>query len=75
MFSLLLGVAEEPLDLRAYGAGDEALYERIAMALIERGVMPESDGREPWFLCYRHDERVVADTLTAFEEAVKDVKR
>jgi glutamate-1-semialdehyde 2,1-aminomutase len=74
MFSLLLGVAEEPLDVRAYGAGDEALYERIAMALIERGVMPENDSREPWFLCYRHDERVVADTLTAFEDAVNDAK-
>ncbi len=74
MFGLLLGVTEEPVDFRAYCAGDDALYERIAMALITRGVMPDSDGREPWFLCYRHDEQVVADTLTAFEDAVNDAK-
>jgi glutamate-1-semialdehyde 2,1-aminomutase len=74
MFSAILGVSEEPTDFRAYCAGDDALYEKLAMALIERGVMPDCDGREPWFLCYRHDEQVVAETLTAFEEAVKEVK-
>ena len=45
------------------------------MALIERGVMPDSDGREPWFLCYSHTEEDIAETLTVFEEAVKEVKR
>ena len=44
------------------------------MALIERGVMPDSDGREPWFLCYSHSEENIAETLAAFEEAVKDAK-
>jgi glutamate-1-semialdehyde 2,1-aminomutase len=75
MFGLLLGVTEEPVDFRAYAAGDDDLYERIAMALITRGVMPDGDGREPWFLCYRHDEQVIADTLTVFEDAVNDAKR
>jgi glutamate-1-semialdehyde aminotransferase len=45
------------------------------MALIRRGVMPDSDGREPWFLCYRHDEQVVAETLAAFEGAVREAKK
>ena len=75
MFGLLLGVPEEPVDYRAYCAGDDDLYERISMALIKRGVMPDCDGREPWFLCYRHDKEIVADTLTVFEQAVKDAKR
>ena len=75
MFSTILGVEEEPTDFRAYCAGDSALYERLVMALIERGVLPDSDGREPWFLCYSHDAGVIAETLTVFEEAVKDVKR
>ncbi len=74
MFSFILGVEEEPVDFRDYIAGDGRLYERLAMALIERGVLPDSDGREPWFLSYSHDERIVADTLTAFEEAVREVK-
>ncbi len=75
MFSYILGVDEEPMDFRAYCAGDDHLYERISMGLIDRGVMPDSDGREPWFLCYSHSEQDVADTLTAFEAAVKDAKR
>ncbi len=75
MFSFILGVDEEPTDFRAYCAGDGGLYGRLAMALIERGVMPDSDGREPWFLCYSHTEEDIAETLTVFEEAVKEVKR
>jgi len=74
MFSVILGTDQEPTDFRAYCRGDGALYERLAMALIERGVVPDPDGREPWFLCYSHSEQDIADTLTAFEDAVKAVK-
>ena len=74
MFGILLGVDEEPVDFRAFFAGDDSLYERIALGLVERGVMPDSEGREPWFLCFDHDEGVIADTLTAFEEVVKEAK-
>ncbi|MGD2142842.1 MAG: guanitoxin biosynthesis PLP-dependent transaminase GntE [Anaerolineae bacterium] len=71
IFGLILGVDEEPVDFRAYQEGDAALYERLAMELIDRGVMPDCDGREPWFLCYSHGDQAIADTLTAFEDAVK----
>ena len=53
---------------------DDELYEEIVMELIERGAMPDSDGREPWILCYTLSEQDVADTLTAFEGAVKAAK-
>ncbi|HEY77272.1 MAG TPA: aspartate aminotransferase family protein [Thermoflexia bacterium] len=75
IFSFILGVEEEPVDFRGYCRGDDVLYDRLVMALIERGVMPDSDGREPWFLCYTHTDEVIDETLTAFEEAVKDVIR
>jgi glutamate-1-semialdehyde 2,1-aminomutase len=75
MFSFILGVEEEPVDFRDYCAGDDPLYERLVMALLERGVMLDADGREPWFLCYSHSEQDIAATLTAFEDAVKTVKR
>jgi len=75
IFGFILGTEEEPLDFRAYQAGDGALYEELIMALIERGVMPDGDGREPWFLSYSHSEEDITDTLTAFEEAVQQVKR
>ena len=71
MFGFSLGAEQQPTDFRAYCRGDEELYERISMALIDRGVMPDCDGREPWFLCYSHDQAAINDTLTAFEEAVK----
>jgi len=74
VFGILLGVDREPLNFRDYCAGDDALYERLVFALIERGVVPDCDGREPWFLCYSHGDKEVADTLTAFEDAVKAVK-
>jgi hypothetical protein len=36
--------------------------------------MPELEGAEPWFLCAALSEQDVADTLTYFEEAVKEAK-
>jgi glutamate-1-semialdehyde 2,1-aminomutase len=74
IFGFILGVEEPPLDFRAYAAGDDELYEKLAFELIHRGVMPDSDGREPWFMSFKHDEQVIDDTLTAFEEAVKAAK-
>jgi glutamate-1-semialdehyde 2,1-aminomutase len=75
MLSWILGTDEEPTDFRDYCEGDDALYEVLSTALIERGILPDSDGREPWFLCYAHGEREIADTLTAFEAAVKSVMK
>lgn len=74
MFGLVLGVEDMPTDLRSYHRGDMALYERIAMQLLQRGVQPDADGREPWFMSYSHTEQDISETLTAFEEAVKVAK-
>jgi glutamate-1-semialdehyde 2,1-aminomutase len=74
MFSLALGVERKPTDYRSYTESDMHLYERIMTALVQRGAMPELDGREPWFLSYSHTEKDVADTLGMFEAAVKEVK-
>ncbi len=75
IFGFILGVDEEPPDFRAYAAGDDELYDKLAYELIHRGVMPDSDGREPWFMSFKHDEQVIDDTLNTFEEAVKAVKK
>ena len=63
------------LDLRSYHEGDMALYEEICMGLSARGVQPDADGREPWFLSYSHSEADIADTLTVFEEAVREAQK
>ncbi len=74
MFGLVVGVEQEPTDLRSYHRGDMALYEEICFGLSARGVQPDADGREPWFLSYSHSEADIAETLTAFEDAVKEAK-
>ena len=73
IFGMILGVDTPPTDFRGYLDGDAALYEAIITELIKLGAQPDSDGREPWFMCYSHSEQDVADTLTMFEQAVKTV--
>jgi glutamate-1-semialdehyde aminotransferase len=74
MFGIFLGKEEEPNDFRDYLAGDGELYETISMGLSQRGVQPDADGREPWFLCYALSEADVDETLNVFNDAVKDAK-
>jgi glutamate-1-semialdehyde 2,1-aminomutase len=74
MFGIFLGNDEEPRDFREYLAGDGELYEAIGMGLSQRGVQPDGDGREPWFLCYALSEEDVAETLNIFNDAVKEAK-
>ncbi|MBT3390782.1 MAG: aspartate aminotransferase family protein [Chloroflexi bacterium] len=74
MLGILLGTDQEPREFRDYIKGDAELYDKIGMALIERGIQPDSDGREPWFLCAALSEEDVAETLNVFNDAVKAVK-
>ena len=75
MFGIILGTDQEPQDFRQYFNGDGELYEKLAMQLIERGVQPDGDAREPWFLCYALSEADVDETLNAFNDSVKAVKK
>jgi len=73
---VLFGIAlceEEPTDYRTWSRSDNDLYERIMLALVRNGAVPDPDGREPWFLCAALSEQDVADTLNYFEDAVKKV--
>ncbi len=75
MFGIVLGVEQPPTDLRSFHDGDLDLYEEICAGLCERGVQPDIDAREPWFLSYSHSEADIAETLTIFEEAVRAAKK
>lgn len=75
MFGIHLGSDKEPLEFRDYAHGDEELYERIAMEVIQRGAMPDADGREPWFLCAALSQADVDETLNIFNDAVHAAKR
>lgn len=74
MFGVFLG-ANSPPDYRRFLEADHHFYEKIMLALAERGVLPELDDREPWFLSYSHGEADIATTLQAFEDALKETKR
>jgi glutamate-1-semialdehyde 2,1-aminomutase len=51
------------------------LYEALATELITRGVMPDPDAREPWFLCAAHDDAAISETLDIFADSVQAVKQ
>ncbi len=74
MFTFAVGV-EQVTCQREWSNTEKEYYLRLMDALMERGVMPDHDPREPWFLCYAHSEADVDETLNAMEEAVKKVNR
>jgi glutamate-1-semialdehyde 2,1-aminomutase len=74
MFSFAFGVRDVTCQ-RDWAMSDKAFYLKLAERAIERGVMPDMDAREPWFLCYEHSEKDIDDTLQVYAELVKDAKR
>jgi glutamate-1-semialdehyde 2,1-aminomutase len=73
MFSFAIGV-EEIKDQRSWNDSDKKYYLSLVEALFKRGVMPDYDAREPWFLSYSHGEHEIDETLHVFREAVLSVK-
>ncbi|MBN1657605.1 MAG: aspartate aminotransferase family protein [Anaerolineae bacterium] len=74
MFGIVLTEEGPPHDFRAFARHDADLYEHLAMELVERGVIPDPDAREPWFLCAAHDDQAIAETIEIFADAVSAVK-
>jgi glutamate-1-semialdehyde 2,1-aminomutase len=74
MFSFAIGV-NNVSDQRSWNASDKDFYLALIEAMIERGVMPDHDPREPWFLCYSHSEADIDMTLDVMRQAVKAVKQ
>ncbi|MDI6768202.1 MAG: guanitoxin biosynthesis PLP-dependent transaminase GntE [Anaerolineales bacterium] len=70
MFSYAIGV-EKVTDQRSWDKSEKEYYLALVDALIERGVMPDHDPREPWFLCYSHTEADIDETLNVMVEVVK----
>ena len=71
LFSRLMRFKDAPLGLHILRGG---VSERSFAELAQRGVMPDIVIEEPWYLCYEHGDEEIAETLTAFEDAVKAVK-
>lgn len=73
MFSFSIGL-EKVINQREWAKSDHDMYLKLADKAIERGVMPDHDAREPWFLCYSHSEADIDETLNVYAEIVKEVK-
>ena len=70
MFSFAVGI-EKPTSQREWNESDKKYYLRLVDAAIERGVMPDHDAREPWFLSYSHSDADIDETLNVFADVVK----
>jgi glutamate-1-semialdehyde aminotransferase len=75
MFGMVLGTDQKPNDFREYFNGDGELFETLALELIQRGVQPDGDAREPLFLCYALSQADVDETLNVFNDSVKAIKK
>ena len=62
--------AEAPDNYRDWARTDYSFYDAMAPELHDRGILCEPDSREPWFISEAHDSQCLAQTLTAFEQAV-----
>lgn len=74
MFSYAIGV-EKVTCQRDWSESERDLYLEIVDAAVEKGVMPDHDPREPWFLCYSHSEADIDKTLEVMRDALKLAKR
>jgi glutamate-1-semialdehyde 2,1-aminomutase len=64
---------EAPKEYRDWLASDRALYKKVAAGLIKRGVMPEPDSREPWFICAVLSSQDIAETANALEDTMREL--
>jgi glutamate-1-semialdehyde 2,1-aminomutase len=74
MFSFSVGI-DRPDDQRAWAGSERDYYLRLMAAAYERGVMPDYDPREPWFLCYSHSDADIDETLNVMADVVRRVRR
>jgi glutamate-1-semialdehyde 2,1-aminomutase len=74
MFSFAVGL-EKVTNQRDWNESEKDYYLRLIEAAIERGVMPDHDPREPWFLCYMHGDTEIDETLNVMQDLVGKVKR
>lgn len=73
MFGIVLTEKDTVSEYRDWAASDHDTYEKIILSLFEKGVMPDKDSREPWFISASHTDEDAALVLQAFEDSLKTV--
>ena len=73
-FGVIVGASEMPRDYRALQRSvNHKLSSNLMRGLRERGVLPDPDFQEPWFLCYSLSDDDVDETLTVLDEVAKSL--
>ncbi len=62
-----------PTEYREWVEMDHTIYDSVSNEMVMRGVMPEPDSREPWFLCASLSDQDIAETATVLEDSLKVV--
>lgn len=70
IFSISVG-AETITGARDWAKTNREIYQKLAKALLEQGVLIDEDPREPWCMCYSHSDADIRQTLSAVETAIK----
>ncbi|RKX91786.1 MAG: aspartate aminotransferase family protein [Spirochaetes bacterium] len=73
MFGIVLTGKDRVSEYRDWAVSDHDTYEKIILSLFEKGVMPDKDSREPWFISASHTDGDAAFVLQAFEDSLKEV--
>lgn len=60
-------------EYRDWAESDHETYELIIENLFKRGVMPDKDSREPWFISAAHSDKDADYVLEAFEDSIDEV--
>ena len=73
MFGIVFTDKSEIHEYREWAASNHHIYNEILSKMMEKGVMPDKDSREPWFSSASHTDEHLGVTLGAFEEALMEV--
>lgn len=77
LFGVIIGSAGStpmPTDYRtSCKYSDDALSNAISAGLRARGILPDPEYAEPWFMCYAHSDADVDETLEAYDAVVAQV--
>jgi len=73
MFSILFTESEQISEYRDFSLVNHEYYNRLARKLIEKGVMPDMDPREPWFVSSAHSDSDAENVLNIFKEVIDEV--
>lgn len=74
MFGILF--RDKPLrSYRDWATSNHDLYDAMARALPDYGLLPEPDSREPWFVCHAHREIDPAEIAGTVAEVIATLAR